>query len=108
MDPLLSHMGVLLRRSTIFVALVAVQMFALWVWFWMHFQHAGFQEAARLLVEAWPLDSGKIAAALALALLWTGCANTAIIYLVLGRWWKKRADILHRRGSRFVDEREEK
>lgn len=108
MDPLLNHIGIVLRRSAIFVALVALQLFGLWVWFWAHFQRAGVEQAFRLFVEAWPLDSGKIAAVLAIGLLWIGCANTAIIYLLLGRWWKKRADVLHRRGSRFVDQREEK
>ena len=104
-DPLLHHFSMLLRRTLIFIVLSLAQSLALWLWLWPHFYDVSVLDAARFLGAAWPVTLDSFYSVQAAGMLWVGCADTAILYLLLGRWWWRRADVMHRRGSRFIDER---
>jgi hypothetical protein len=106
-DPLLDQINLVAYRLLLFVVLGLAQVATLWLWFWTHFKDWTFLEAARYVVNAWPLSLDMFPSVMAMAAVWIGFANTAVLYLLLGRWWKKRSDVLHRRGSRLSDEREE-
>lgn len=107
-DPLLQHIGIVLQRSILFLILSLAQAVVCWLWFWAHFKQWSLVEATRHLANAWPLSLDAFSSVQAMGMVWIGVANSAILYLALGRWWKRRADVLHRRGSRVVDQREEK
>ena len=104
-DPILHHVGVVLHRTLLFVLLSAAQAIALWLCFWTHFKSQTLLEAARYLADAWPMSMDSFVSVQAMGMLWISCADTAILYLLIGHWWTRRADVLHRRGSRFADER---
>ncbi len=107
-DPIFDAMYVNGRRFLWFVVLAAGQATALWLRFWMHFKHLTLWESCSFITSAWPLSLDDFPSFVAMAFVWVGIANTSIIYLLLGRWWKKRAEVLHRRGTIFVDQREGK
>lgn len=106
-DPLLTDLGIIINRLFLFGMFSAAQAVALWLWFWMHFKALTLLEAARHLRYAWPMSLDAFGSVQAMGMLWIGCANTGILFLLLGRWWHHRADVLHRRGGRFSDERGE-
>ena len=107
-DPMVTHIHNIGRRGIIFAALTIAQTSALWVWLWMTFKEMNVIEAVRVVAEAWPVHLDKFSSVALVACAWIAFGNTSMLYLLLGRWWQKRADVLHRRGSRFVDEREGK
>lgn len=107
-DPLLHYLKLLFQRTLFFVILALLQGLGLWLWLWMHFEVKSMLEALGLLGIAWPLSLDSFHSVLAMGMLWIGAGNTALLYCLLGHWWNRRADVLHRRGSRFFDEREEK
>jgi len=106
-DPLLHHLGLITRRALLFFILSAAQAITLWLWLWLHFNDWTFVETVRYMSTVWPLSLNAFASVMGMAAVWIGCADTAVLYLLLGRWWKRRADVLHHRGSRFIDAREE-
>lgn len=106
-DPLLRHLGIIINRSILFVVISLAQAIALWLWFWTRFENWTIWQVLRYAANAWPLSAEVFPSVMALGVLWIGLADTAIVYLLLGRWWRRRADVLHRRGSRFIDQREE-
>lgn len=107
-DALAEEVGLLINRTALFILISLSQAFALWLSFWMHFENWTLAHTVLYVANVWPLSLDVFASVVGMAVAWVGIANTAIIYLMLGRWWKRRADVLHRRGSRFVDEREER
>lgn len=105
-DPIITHFKVQGWRGVYFIGAATVQAICLWAWFWLHFEpERGWRGPINHLPDAWPLDSGTLPAVLALAFLWIGVANTGLAFLLTGRWWQHRAEVLHRRGSRFIDQR---
>ncbi len=102
-DPILHALGVIINRTLLFIGLSLAQAIELWLWFWMHFKHWSLLEAVRAVAEAWPLSFDVFASVVAMAVVWIGIANSAILYLALGRWWQSRGDVMHRRGSRLEE-----
>ncbi|MFA7270366.1 MAG: hypothetical protein WC073_13570 [Sterolibacterium sp.] len=106
-DPLLHHISLIARRILLFFMLSAAQAIVLWLWLYLNFNDWTFIETVRHMANVWPLSLDVFASVMGMAAVWIGVADTAVLYLLLGRWWKRRADVLHQRGSRFIDAREE-
>ena len=105
-DPVVDYLEMWAWRAVMFVGLSVAQALALWMWFWMEFEHSTTREAIGLLFGAWPFDTQTLQGLMEIFLLWLGAANTLALYQAMGGWWRRRAEVLHRRGSRFFDNRE--
>lgn len=105
-DAIMQYFVVLVWRAVYFVGATVGQALSLRVWFWMRLQpERGWRWPLNHMGEAWPLDAGSLPSVLADAALWIGSANTTIVFLGIAMWWRHRADVMYRRGSRFIDER---
>jgi len=82
-DPLLHHFSMLLRRTLIFIVLSLAQSLALWLWLWPHFYDVSVLDAARFLAPPGPSRWTRFTASQAAGMVWVGCADTAILYLLL-------------------------
>ena len=105
-DPMVTHIHNIGRRGVIFVILTGAQATAFWIWLWTTFKEMNAIEAVRSVANAWPVRLDSFASVALIACVWIAFGNTSVLYFLLARWWQKRADVLHRRGARFVDQRE--
>lgn len=84
-DPVLHQISLVVHRSLLFVLFSLAQALALWLWLWTTFEHWTFLKALRGVADVWPLTTEVFASVMAIGVLWIGCANTAVVYLMLGR-----------------------
>jgi hypothetical protein len=102
-DPILERLGLIYQRTLLFVILFIVQSIAIWVLFWTEYGDTWFAALVRLWND-WPFPPITFDSIQAVPLFWIGFLQTFLIYREAGRWWKKKTEISHRRGSRFTDE----
>ena len=106
LDPILNELLMLAQRALLFIALALVHALGLWMWFWMHFEAKTFLSTLEHLGKTLPMPLDSFASVQMIGMLWIGSADTAVLFLLLGRWWQRRADVLLRRGTRYVDDRD--
>lgn len=105
-DPLINDLEILFRRLVIFISLTLCQAVLIWIWFWVHYKNWTIAHSLRNLSNVWPLSIEVLPSAVGITILWITASNSSIAFFVLGRWWNRRSNVFHRRGGRFVDERE--
>jgi|GEM_PF-3806929 ABC-type phosphate transport system permease subunit len=100
-DPIISQFVMALRRILIFIVLSIL--IALFVWSWLLKSKFGVHNKELLdwMSVAWPPEENKIAAVFLYGSLTIGILMTTIIYLWIGRWWNKRANVTQHRGARI-------
>lgn len=103
-DPILTAVGVGLRRIALFFFLIAGVWLGLWLWVLLGKYQLDWHEIEALTRAAWPPTSN-----LTTSLLFWGCCaigveTTLVVYLVAALWWRRVGDV-HRRGTKFLDER---
>lgn len=103
-DPIIETFNIAFRRCLLFVLLSLLLAAILWCWL----LKSQFDVPARDLIDwaraTWSPTGKKVLFVFACGSLTIGTLTTTVVYLLIGRWWKKRGDV-HRRGARF-DERE--
>lgn len=106
-DPIFTAITVLIGRVAMFVFLSVAGWLLLWLLVLTHaYQVQEWRPLWRITRQAWPPSDDTT-----LALLWTGCGligvlTTLVAFLVIALWWRKSGDV-HRRGTRFIDRRED-
>ncbi|MFP6557366.1 hypothetical protein WJ542_03345 [Paraburkholderia sp. B3] len=103
-DPLIQQVHTILLRVVHFVVFVLVQSVLLWVVCWQQLGDSWLDALIRLS-SVWPLSFESVNSLLAMLIAWTSVLQTTILFLIIGRWWARKANVVHRRGSRFIDER---
>ncbi|ASV97584.1 hypothetical protein [Paraburkholderia aromaticivorans] len=103
-DPLMQQVHTILVRVVYFVAFALVQSVLLWVACWQQLGDSWLDALIRLS-GVWPLSPGSINSLLAMLIVWASVLQTTILFLIIGRWWARKTNVMHRRGSRFIDER---
>jgi hypothetical protein len=107
-DPILSALGVRVRRVAIFVGLTPAIGLGLWLWLLLGKFDKDWQDWRGLLELTQTAWSG---ADLVGGLFLRGCLIISVqamlvVYLGLALWWRRSGDV-HRRGTRFIDRRED-
>lgn len=105
-DPIMNALGVRARRAALFLLLTGAIWLGLWSLVMVRAYDVLWTELHLVALQSWPPASN-----ITLALLWWGCCviavqGTTIVYLVIALWWRKSGDV-HRRGTRFIDRRED-
>lgn len=103
-DPILSLIFMALRRFLLFVFLSVLIAFL--VWYWLLTSQFGVVVDGLMtwLRSACSPVSSKVPAVFLWGALTIGTLSTSVIYLLIGRWWKKRATVQQYRGAQ-IDER---
>jgi len=103
-DPILDLFGLVFRRAMLFIALSLLQAAALWLWLLTAEFGVARGDLTFWLRVAWtPPEGNMLAAVITYGCLVIGLLNTSVVYLLIGKWWKRRGDVHHRRGARLED-----
>lgn len=100
-DPIISLFIIVLRRVLIFAVLSVL--LGLLIWYWLLTSKFDV-DASGLLIwvrVAWHPIGSKVPAVFLYGALTIGTLTTTVIYLLIGRWWKKRANVTQHRGARL-------
>jgi len=105
-DPILDQFSIWFRRAMLFLVLSLIIAMAIWLWVLLAELNLTSGDLPFWLKNAWtPSISGsKLPAIILCGALTIGVLSASVLYLIIGKWWKKRGDV-HHRGARF-DERE--
>ncbi|MDE3010841.1 MAG: hypothetical protein KGI67_08140 [Pseudomonadota bacterium] len=104
-DPVMDYLEMWVWRIVMLIGLSLLQALVLWLLLWNQLDQASIRSSLVLLFSAWPFNTHTLQGWIEIGLLWIGIGNTVNLYQWIGKWWRRRADILHRRGGRFIDER---
>lgn len=100
-DPIIDHFSIWFRRTLLFVVLALLQAIVLSLWVLLVEFRVTSNNLQFWLHAAWTsTDENKLPAVIMYGALTIGILSTSVIYLLIGKWWKKRGDV-HRRGARF-------
>lgn len=100
-DPIIDHFAIWFRRTFLFLVLSLLQAIALSLWVILVEFGVTSNDLQFWLRAAWASKAGnKLPAIILYGSLTIGILTTTVVYLLIGRWWKKRGDV-HRRGARF-------
>lgn len=106
-DPIINAIHVVFGRVVTFFLLSVAGWLLMWLLVLMHgYQVREWRALWHVTRRAWPPADDTT-----LALLWTGCGligvlTTVVVFLIVALWWRRSGDV-HRRGTRFVDRRED-
>jgi hypothetical protein len=105
-DPIFTAITVLIGRVAMFVLLSVAGWLLLWLLVLSESYGVAWRQWLPVTREAWPPAHDTT-----LALLWTGCGligvlTTLVVFLTVALWWRRSGDV-HRRGTRFIDRRED-
>lgn len=100
-DPIIDHFAIWFRRTLLFIVLSLLQAIALSLWVLVIELHVTSNDLQLWLRAAWsPTIGNKLPAVILYGSMSIGILTTSVVYLLIGKWWKKRGDV-HRRGARF-------
>ena len=101
-DPILDRFGIWLHRFVLFILLALLQATALWLWALLAKFHVEWRDLLFWLKAGWAHQEGHELAAIMLdGTLTIGILSTGILYLLIGKWWKKHGSVHHLRGARL-------
>lgn len=105
-DPIVDLFVVFIRRLLYFIIMSVL--IASLVWFLVLTKKLGVpdKELATWLSEGWSPVKSIVPEVFFIGALIIGTLSTCVIYLIVGRWWKKRATVRHHRGGRIEDSEE--
>lgn len=102
-DPIVEHLSMWLQRLVWFLVLSLLQATALWLWVLLSKFDVDRDGLMLWLKLAWtPVNNNPLPQVMVAGALIIGHLNTSVVYLLIGKWWKKRGDV-HQRGARFDD-----
>lgn len=103
-DPILHKIGVGVHRAILFAMGAALIAVMLWLAVMTQCLDIPFKDLQKWAAAAWPPVTSKAAAALLWQPVAIGVLTMAVIYLLIGKWWKNHADVQrHHRGARLDD-----
>jgi hypothetical protein len=102
-DPITNYIGIVVHRLVLFVILSFILATALWLWVLLGEFHVTASDLLHWLREAWTPVDNKLAAVILYGALTVGVLSTSVLYLLIGKWWNKRADVRQYRGARFEE-----
>jgi hypothetical protein len=103
-DPIIALFVVVLRRVMIFLILALLLSLSVWCWVLTSPLDVPVRELLGWLRHAWSPVGDKVPAVLLCGSLVIGTLSMSVIYLLVGKWWKKRASVQHQhRGARLDD-----
>ena len=96
-DPILDSIDVIAHRALVFVLLSVFQAILLFWWFLTCVNGIEYTD-----LIPW-LDEDGVPGRSLITIFWyfliVGVFNTSVVYLTIGVWWKRRADVHHYRGA---------
>lgn len=101
-DPILDTISIAFYRCLLFILLSVVFAAILWCWLLMNQFDVSVRDLIDWVRAAWTPNGKKVPLVFACGSLTIGILTTSVVYLLIGRWWKKRGDV-HRRGARFEE-----
>jgi hypothetical protein len=95
-DPIIDLLALFLKRLVLFLILTALIGLALWLWILMAEFDVAFHDLGVWWHEGWTPVSHKLPVVMLRGALTIGFLTTGVVYLLIGKWWKKRGDVYHR------------
>lgn len=99
-DPIIGLFSIVFRRAMLFILLSASLACGLWCWLLISRFNVPVHDLIDWVRAGWTPTDSKVPAVFLSGALTIGVLTTSVIFLLIGKWWKKRGDV-HRRGARL-------
>lgn len=104
-DPILHYFFTIIRRVLLFVILAALASAGVWIWLLLGFYDLTTDAAWTATLAALPTVTNRTGAVMLAGAGVIGLLTITSLYLMIGWWWSRRADVHHRRGVQLAERR---
>jgi len=104
-DPILHYFSTVARRILLFVILALLASAGVWAWLLLVFYEMTTEAAWTATLAALPTVTNRTGAVMLAGSGVIGLLTITSLYLMIGWWWTRRADVHHRRGVQLTDRR---
>ena len=104
-DPILHYFATVVRRILLFVVLALLASAGVWAWLLFGLYELNAQTAWTATLAALPTVTNRTGAIMLASSGAIGLLTVTSLYLAIGWWWSRRAEVHHRRGAQLIERR---